>query len=212
MCGLTLAWVASENSTSNWNADILTQSSSLDPIFSATVSGVDHICPWFHANSSADSPLCCPVANFLPAPLSSQLSFVSPYHFRIRRDFRSQNPLPGFLPKQTNRPEIARKQNWKEKQLYGRFKRLISNILHEKTRTWLRKRKLKRKTESLLIIAQNNTIRTNHIKARIDKTKRNSKCRLCGDKDETIKQISECSKLAQKENKTRHDWVGKVIN
>ena len=30
-----------------------------------------------------------------------QLSFASPYHFRIRRDFRSKNPLSGFAPKQT---------------------------------------------------------------------------------------------------------------
>ena len=35
----------------------------------------------------------------------------------------------------------------------------------------------------------------------------------CGDRDETIKHIiSECSKLAQKENKTWHNWVGKVIH
>ena len=41
----------------------------------------------------------------------------------------------------------------------------------------------------------------------------NSKCRLCGDRDETTKHIiSECSKLAQREYKTRHDWVGKVIH
>ena len=41
----------------------------------------------------------------------------------------------------------------------------------------------------------------------------NSKCRLCGDRDETINPIiSECSKLAQKEHKERHDWVGKVIH
>ncbi len=54
---------------------------------------------------------------------------------------------------------------------------------------------LKRETESLLTAAQNNAIRTNHIKARIDKTKQNSKCRLCGDRDETINHIiSECSK------------------
>ena len=39
-----------------------------------------------------------------------------------------------------------------------------------------------------------------------------SKCRLCGDRDETINRIiSECSKLAQKEYKTRYDRVGKVI-
>ena len=61
--------------------------------------------------------------------------------------------------------------------------------------------------------AQNSAIRTNHIKARIDKTQQNSKCRLCGDRDETINHIiSECSKLAQKEYKARRDWVGKVIH
>ena len=70
---------------------------------------------------------------------------------------------------------------------------------------------LKRETESLLIAAQNN-IRTNHIKARLDKTQQNSKCMLCGDRDKTINHIiSECSKLARKEYKTRNDWVGKII-
>ena len=45
-----------------------------------------------------------------------------------------------------------------------------------------------------------------------NKTQQNSKCRLCGDREETINHIiSECSKLAQKKYKTRHDWVGKVI-
>ena len=63
--------------------------------------------------------------------------------------------------------------------------------------------------ESLLIAAQDNAIRTNHIKAGIDTTQQNSKCRLCSERDETINHIiSECSKLAQKEYKARHDWVG----
>ena len=107
----------------------------------------------------------------------------------------------------------TRKQKWEGKQLYGRFKRLINNVSHQKTWTWLRKGNLKRETKSFLIAAQNNAIRTNHIKAGIDKTEQNSRCRLCGDRDETINHIiSECSKLAQKEYETRHDWVGKVIN
>ncbi len=38
-----------------------------------------------------------------------------------------------------NRITITRKQKWKEKQLYGRFKRLINNIAHDKNWTWLRK-------------------------------------------------------------------------
>ena len=41
----------------------------------------------------------------------------------------------------------------------------------------------------------------------------NSKYRLCGDRDKTINYIiSKCSKLVQKEYKTRYNWVSKVIN
>ena len=93
-----------------------------------------------------------------------------------------------------NRMTITRKLKWEEKELYRRFKRLI-NISHDKTWTWLKKGHFKRETESLLIAAQNNAVITNHIKARIDRTQQNSRCRLCGDRDETINHIiSECSK------------------
>ena len=41
----------------------------------------------------------------------------------------------------------------------------------------------------------------------------NNRCWLCGDRDETINHIiSECSKLAQKDCKTKHDWVAKTIH
>ena len=112
-----------------------------------------------------------------------------------------------------NRITIARKQKWKEKLLYMRFKRLINTMTHEKTWTWLRKGNFKRETESLRVAAENNVIRINHIKARTNKTQQSSKCRLRGDIDKTINYIiRECSKLVQKEYKTRHDWVGKVIH
>ena len=111
-----------------------------------------------------------------------------------------------------DRVTITRKQKG-EKQLYGRFNRLINTISHERSCTWLRKGNLTRETESLLIAAQDNAIRTNHIKARIDKTQQNNKCRLCHDRDETINHIiSECSELAQREYKARHDWVGMNIH
>ena len=59
----------------------------------------------------------------------------------------------------SNRMTITRKQKWEEKQLYGRFKRLINNISHDETWTWLRKGNFKRETESLLIAAEDNAIR-----------------------------------------------------
>ena len=112
----------------------------------------------------------------------------------------------------TNTTTITRKQKWEEKQLYGSFKRLISNISRKKTSTRLWKGNIMRENEPLLIAAQHNTIRTNHIKARINKTQQNRKCRLCGYRDETTNLIiSKCSKLMQREYKTRHDWVGKGI-
>ena len=68
-------------------------------------------------------------------------------------------------------------------------------------------------TESLLIVAQDNSIKTNYIKTKIDKTQEDSKYKLCGIKDETINHmISKCSKLAQRKYKTKHNWAEKVIH
>ena len=55
-------------------------------------------------------------------------------------------------------------------------------------------------------------MRTNYIKSKIDNIQKNRKCRLCGNRDETVDHItSECGKLVQKKFKSRHDWVGKDI-
>ena len=70
------------------------------PRLFAPVSGVDCPCPWFHANSLLLASLLSS-RNCLSAGSRRQLSFASPSHFRIRRDFRSKNPLSGFAPKQT---------------------------------------------------------------------------------------------------------------
>ena len=49
--------------------------------------------------------------------------------------------------------------------------------------------------------------------ARIDKSQQNSRYRLCGNRGEMINYIiSECSKLAQKEYKTKHNWLGKEVH
>ena len=47
----------------------------------------------------------------------------------------------------------------------------------------------------------------------MNKMQQNNKYRLSGDRDKTINHIiSKCSKLTQKKNKTRHEWVDKVIH
>ena len=54
---------------------------------------------------------------------------------------------------------------------------------------WQKKGKFKKKNESLLIAAQNNAVRTNHIKGRIDRTQRKSGCKLSVDRDEAINHV-----------------------
>ena len=95
------------------------------------------------------------------------------------------------------RTEIIRKQKWKRKQLYQYFKQQTNEISQEKTWIRLRKRNLKRETESLLIAAPNNVIRIDSISARIDNMRQNSKYRLCSHRSQTSNHIiSECSELA----------------
>ena len=112
---------------------------------------------------------------------------------------------------ETRRDLLPLRLQWKT--ICKRYCENLAKSSHVKTWTWLRKGNFKRETESLLMEAQNSAIRTNHIKARIDKTQQNSKCWLYGDRDETINHIiRECRKLAQKEYKATHEWVGKLIH
>ena len=72
---------------------------------------------------------------------------------------------------------------------------------------------MKRETESLIVAAQNQSIRANLVKAKIDKSQGDSLCRVCRKVDESIDHIvSGCSKLVQKEYKRRHDKLGKIVH
>ena len=72
---------------------------------------------------------------------------------------------------------------------------------------------LKCETEGLACVAQEQAIQTNLIKGDIDKWQEQTKCRICSRADDAINQIvSECPKLAQKEYKRRHDWIGRRIH
>ena len=56
-------------------------------------------------------------------------------------------------------------------------------------------------------------LRTNSIKAKIDKQPVPPKCRSCGTKEETVMHlVSGCPKLAQKQYKRRHDNVARRVH
>ena len=75
---------------------------------------------------------------------------------------------------------------------------------------WLQNEDLKRETQSLIVTAQNQSIRTNLVKAKIGKSQGDSLCRVYRKVDDSIDHIaSGCSKLAQKKYKRRPDNLEK---
>ena len=99
-----------------------------------------------------------------------------------------------------------RLEDWKEKVLHGQYLRQIKEVRSDQYWACLQNGDLKRETESLIVAAQNQSIKTNLVEAKIDKSQGDSLCRVCRKVGESIDYIaSGCSKLAQKEYKRRYD-------
>ena len=99
------------------------------------------------------------------------------------------------------------------KVLHGQYLKQTKEVRSDHCWALLQNGDLKRETESLIVAAQNQTIQTNLVKARIDKSQGDYLCRVCRKVDESIDHIvSSCSKLAQKEYKRRHDNLGKIVH
>ena len=105
-------------------------------------------------------------------------------------------------------------QRWRDKKMYAQFYRKISeDVDKEKSCYWLTKGDLKPETEALICAAQEQALRTNYPKYKIDKSVDTPICRKCGEKSESVGHlVSECSKLAQKEHKKKHDNVARIVH
>ena len=77
----------------------------------------------------------------------------------------------------------------------------------------MKKGYLKKETEGMIIAAQDQALRTNWIKKNIDKQNISEKCRMCGERDESVSHIiAECATIAQTDYKERHDNVARIIH
>ena len=95
----------------------------------------------------------------------------------------------------------------------GQYIRQTKEHTAAETWKWMTRGSLKRETESLIVAAQDQALRTNYRKARIEKSSNDAKCRLCKIRDETISHlVSECPKIAQTEYKHRHDKVAAAVH
>ena len=108
------------------------------------------------------------------------------------------NGLAASVLKRSKKEKIL--EDCEEKVLHGQYLRQTKEVRSDQCWAWLQNRDLKRETESLIVAAQNQSIRTNLVKSRIDKSQGDSLCRMCRKVDESIDHIvSGCSKLALKE-------------
>ena len=102
-----------------------------------------------------------------------------------------------------------RLQDWEEKALYDQYLRRDKEVQIVQSWVWLQNGDMKRETENLIVAAQNQSIRTKLVKAKINKSQKDMLYRLCKNADESIGHVvSGYSRLAQKEYKRRHDNLG----
>ena len=91
--------------------------------------------------------------------------------------------------------------------------RQTKEVKNDQCLAWLQNGDLKRETEIFIVAAQNESIRTNLVTAKIGKSQGDTLCRVCRNVDESIDHtVSGCSKLAQEEYKRRHDNLGKIVH
>ena len=85
----------------------------------------------------------------------------------------------------------------------GQFIReMPEKVDKDRTWQWLSKSDFKIRTEAQLCAAQEEAIRTNFVKHRIDKTSESPLRRLCGKKGESLQHlVTRLEKLAQREYK-----------
>ena len=106
-----------------------------------------------------------------------------------------------------------KKEAIREVKLHGQLEKETEEIKTEMSWNWLTKGDLKRETESLLIAAQDQALHMNLVKRDIYNMGETNKCRLCGEKlDSVIHLVSACKMLAQREYKRRHDKVYQCLH
>ena len=118
------------------------------------------------------------------------------------------------IPKSINKKEVEKRRetNWKEKKLHGIWHKHI-NEYDPKTNCWLQKSNLKPATESLILAAQDQALRTNWYDSNILKTSDEQHCRRCKAYPETIAHIvSGCPELAQGVYLKRHNAVASYLH
>lgn len=107
-----------------------------------------------------------------------------------------------------------RMRDWRAKTFHGQFNRRTADLVDaEQSVRWITDGHLKKHTESLLMAAQEQSLRTRYIKWAVDKSTDDPKCRWCGKANESVQHlVAGCEILANSEYKERHNNAAAVVH
>ena len=133
----------------------------------------------------------------------------------VKEVTKEEIPKVQETKKEYHKQEInTRKERWQGKVRHGQYlKDIEGKVDCDNTWKWLTNGELKKETEGFIMAAQDQALRTNAIKTKIDRSANDSKCRLCKEKEETVDHlVSACSKIAQTDYKDRHNKVASMLH
>ena len=118
------------------------------------------------------------------------------------------------------RLDMERKKALLSKPLHGKFFTTVDKLAEEgdvdldRSWQWLKGGFLTKATESFIMAAQDQALRTKWVKSTIDKVEgEDGLCRICGKWYETVKHVvSGCGELAKKQYTIRHHKVGTRVH
>ncbi|CAB3387688.1 Hypothetical predicted protein [Cloeon dipterum] len=108
-----------------------------------------------------------------------------------------------------------RKQEWRGKELHGRFLRVLEsqNVDKEWSTEWLRTSGIFGETEGFILSIQDEVISTRGYQRHVMHQDVSDRCRLCRVQNESIQHVcGGCSVLAPREYLERHNNVAKVVH
>ena len=104
-------------------------------------------------------------------------------------------------------------EDWEEKVLHGQYLKQTKEVGSDQCWTWLQNGDLKRETESHIVAAQNQSIKTNLVKAKIDKSQEVSLCKVRRNADESIDHIVVVVvSLHRRSTREDNDNLGKIVH
>lgn len=171
----------------------------------------------FYLQSKAETDYILAAAMTNDISKSAQLSVISKSNKIARKKMNNPDGQHQTASIQQIKIESRNiiKENWTNKKMHGQLFRDMNQLAIDKNTSfaWLKYGDLKVETESLIVAAQDQALKTRYQEFMIHKTRSDGRCRICKQHIETVDHIIDsCPILARREYIERHNKVCNQIH